>query len=91
MSDYREALELTTLTKRAARTNQSQFDMVINSISQDVFETRQEIITRNITRGLTKLQVIRVLQKGFKEELLIKIPVISDNRLRLYKRRGVMG
>ncbi len=91
MSDYREALELTALGKRAPKMNKAQYNMVINSISQDVFETRQEIIARNITRGLTRLQIIIVLQKGFEDGVIIKIPVISDNRLRLYKRRGPMG
>ncbi len=91
MSDYREALELTTLGERAPKMNKTQHDMVINSISEDIFETRQEIIARNIIKGLTRLQIITVLQKGFEDGVIIKIPVISDNRLRLYKRRGPMG
>ncbi len=91
MSDYREALELTSLGKRAPKMTQSQYDMVINSISEDVFEPTQDIITRNVKRGLSRLQVKRVLEEGFKDDLLIKVPMISDNRLRLYKRRGPMG
>ena len=91
MSDYREALELVAISKKTPAMSKAQFDMVVNSISQDGFETRNEIIERNMKRGLTKLQVIRVLQSSFKAGLLIKIPVISDNRLRLYGRKGVLG
>ena len=89
-SDYRDAMELTKLTRTGA-INVAQKAMVLNFIPTDRKISAQVIIEEMVKRGITKQQVKNRLRIEFEAGTIIKYPQLLDGRRRLYRRKGVMG
>ena len=90
MSDYREALELTTLDKKTSDATPEQQAIVINSVPDDTPVTMQSIIKNMELELITSHQTKYIIAQAVRDGTIIKTSNILDGRRRLYRHRGVM-